>query len=162
MQGAGSHIRRHEALKCPESSFPIQRGPQCKVHALSTVHHLLCECGNYPTYKNGNGEMISMRKIAKSCGSVVGEITSLSILAQIGEVVGLKVDLLEYADEDSFSILLDSAFKLKAMVIVFIQINWDDRYVADPEDDEEYKRQCYEHAVVAMGWARSEQEGKKT
>ena len=77
MHLANTAIPRSAPLGACQSSFSRQEGPQCKVYALALVHHVLCACNQFPPYKNGDPSVLSARKIAKLCGSAVGEIASL-------------------------------------------------------------------------------------
>ena len=128
------------------------------MHALSAAHYVLCDCGQLPTYKRNNPTAISVRKIAKSCGSVVGEITSLDQFIEIAKKIGLNAKIFEYESIELFKELLEKAFKENSVAILFIQYDG----VGQPAlpGSQQSWHQYYEHAVVAVGWGESSEQDK--
>ena len=146
-----NHIQRRNPLNHDNFIFPNQDGPQCKVHVLSVAHHMLCECGEFPTYSRNNPRSISVRKIAKHHDSVVGEVTSIDMLTLISRTMGLNIEVHSYVNDKEFQQLLNSTFEKKSVAILFLQYDGID-YPA-LEGSAESQHQYYEHAVVAIGWS---------
>ena len=135
--------------RCHED-FVRQLGPQCKVHALAMVHHVLCACGQLLPYKNGHENVLSARKVAKSCGSVVGEITSPELLQRVASRMGMATRISHYQDPAEMVLLLDHAFRAGHHVMVFVQM---DQATNSHPASSDCHRQWLEHAIVVCGWS---------
>ena len=150
MESLHQSIPRCTPLTRCEKNFGLQLGPQCKVYALAVVHHVLCACGQLLPYKNGDTTALSARKIAKSCGSAVGEITSPELFQKVACGMGMDTSLLEYKDPVEMVSLLDHAFRMECHVIVFVQV---DRETNSHPASSDCQSQGLEHAIVVAGWS---------
>ena len=135
--------------RCHEN-FVEQLGPQCKVYALAIVHHVLCACGQLLPYKNGDGSVLSARKIAKSCGSAVGDIPSPELFQKVASLMGMVARVKDYKDPAEMVALLENAFRAGRYVIVFVQM--DGATSSYPASSDCYG-QWLEHAIVVSGWS---------
>ncbi len=150
MESLHQPVPRCTPLTRCEKNFGLQLGPQCKVYALAVVHHVLCACGQLLPYKNGDTNALSARKIAKSCGSAVGEITSPKQFQKVACGMGMDTSLLEYKDPVEMVSLLDHAFRMECHVIVFVQM---DRDTQSHPASSDCQSQWLEHAIVVIGWS---------
>ncbi|WP_163370823.1 hypothetical protein [Endozoicomonas acroporae] len=150
MESLHQPIPRCTPLTHCEKNFGLQLGPQCKVYALAVVHHVLCACGQLLPYKNGDASALSARKIAKSCGSAVGEITSPELFQKVACGMGMATSLREYKDPVEMVSLLDHAFRAGRHVIVFVQMDQDTNSHPAASD---CHSQWLEHAIVVVGWS---------
>ena len=136
--------------KC-EENFPRQDGPQCKVFALAIVHHVLCACKQFPLHKYGDEKVLSARKVAKLCGSAVGEICSLQQFNAVAHQMGLATETIQFDDYESMVSILKEIFASNRHVIFFVQ--WERRsgcsYPGVTDCDDQY----LEHGMVCSGWA---------
>ncbi|USE35041.1 hypothetical protein [Endozoicomonas sp. SCSIO W0465] len=110
----------------------------------------MCACGEFPLYKNGNDKVISARKVAKSCGSQVGEITSPKLLETVASQMGLVAQTMPFTDFSSMVSLVRKAFDAKCSVIFFVQMDKNDAFQPGSDNCDE---QWLEHALLASGWS---------
>ena len=150
MESLHQPVPRCAPLNRCRENFAAQSGPQCKVYALAVVHHVLCACGQLLPYKNGNENILSARKIAKSCGSAVGEITSLELFQEVASRMGMVTRVRDYKNPTEMVMLLEHAFREGHHVIVFVQMDKDTNSYPASSD---CHSQWLEHAIVVAGWS---------
>ncbi|USE34431.1 hypothetical protein [Endozoicomonas sp. SCSIO W0465] len=150
MESLHQSVPRCIPLTRCKKNFGLQLGPQCKVYALAVVHHVLCACGQLLPYKKGDRNALSARKIAKFCGSAVGEITSPELFQKVASRMGMATSLRAYKDPVEMVLLLDHAFRAGCHVIVFVQM---DRDTSSRPASSDCQSQWLEHAIVVVGWS---------
>lgn len=150
MHLAYTAMPRSAPLGACQSSFSCQEGPHCKVYALALVHHVLCACNQFPLYKNGNQSVLSARRIAKLCGSAVGEIASLQQLDAVANQVGLTTETADFETYQSMVSILKDIFASNHHVMFFVQMDRETcSYPGTKGCDEQY----FEHGLVCSGWS---------
>lgn len=150
MHPAYTAMPRSVPLGACESGFSRQEGPHCKVYALALVHHVLCACNQFPLYKNGDQSVLSARRIAKLCGSAVGEIASLQQLDAVANRVGLTTETAHFETYESMISILTDIFASNRHVMFFVQLDRDTcSYPSAKGCDEQY----FEHGLVCSGWS---------
>ncbi|MCW7553071.1 BtrH N-terminal domain-containing protein [Endozoicomonas gorgoniicola] len=127
-----------------------QKGPVCKLAALRTCMQLLRPGKYYPLYKNKAPNVeLSVRRIAKECGSSQGEVTSPDRLRTIARKLGLEAKPYRFDSLEQMESCIHRAIYEGKPVILFIQVDCDGYR---PSSDPEHSRQWYEHAVVVLGY----------
>ena len=128
----------------------IQKGPVCKLAALRTCMQLLRPGECYPLYKNKAPNVeLSVRRIAKECGSSQGEVTSPDRLITIARKLGLEAEPFRFDSLVQMESCIYRAICEGKPVILFIQVDCESYR---PSSDPEHSGQWYEHAVVVLGY----------
>ncbi|UYM16062.1 C39 family peptidase [Endozoicomonas euniceicola] len=106
------------------------------------------EC--YPLYKNKAPNVeLSVRRIAKECGSSQGEVTSPERLKAIARKLGLEAEPFHFDSMVQMESCIHRAIYEGKPVILFIQVDCDDYR---PSSEPEHRGQWFEHAVVVVGY----------
>ncbi|MCK5893932.1 MAG: hypothetical protein KAG53_05880 [Endozoicomonadaceae bacterium] len=130
-----------------------QRGPTCKIATLAFCHELFYghdEHSYIPLFKQ-HEYRTSVRSIAKTCGSVQGEVVDLIMLNNIANKLNLELSIKQFKTEKVFNDEIKKSIDKNCLIMIFIQMRNETAVLNIPANS-----QSLEHAVVIYGYNTEE------